>query len=339
MKFRGNNLFNYATSELTQDAFICWLLSHLTEECYNFDINIRECARKFIEKVFDKKHIKLDHDFKINTIKRQYRKIDILVEIQDYKIIIEDKTFTSSHDNQINRYKGILMEEGVPEEKIICVFYKIIEQSRKENVDFEYNREILLEILSEFKDKISNQIFVDYFEYLKFIDYEVDSFKNEKIEKWTYKSNIGFFEHLRNGILAREYVDWSYVANPRGGFMALWIYNILNSDELVKAGFDKSTIGEVYLQIENNDERNIIAVKYSLNDDEDREMEYFTYREMVLENKVKIMQYFNDKIGSQFYKSKNVFGKSMTVGYIYYNECDYEEKIFLMKELLKNIKI
>ena len=27
-----NNLFNYATSELSQDAFLCWLASYALEE-------------------------------------------------------------------------------------------------------------------------------------------------------------------------------------------------------------------------------------------------------------------------------------------------------------------
>ena len=30
---KKTNLFYYATSELSQDAFICWLLSHCLKEC------------------------------------------------------------------------------------------------------------------------------------------------------------------------------------------------------------------------------------------------------------------------------------------------------------------
>ena len=37
--------------------------------------------------------------------KKQYKSIDVLLTVNDkYKIIIEDKTYTSEHDDQLNRY-------------------------------------------------------------------------------------------------------------------------------------------------------------------------------------------------------------------------------------------
>lgn len=76
-----NNIFNFATSELSQDAFICWLCNWV-----NFDDNdlsedkkkLKELATDFIEKMSGEKL----GDRKVN-IKRQYQKIDVLLEIQN----------------------------------------------------------------------------------------------------------------------------------------------------------------------------------------------------------------------------------------------------------------
>lgn len=44
------NLFSYATSELSQDAFVCWLLESASPEYEELDIELHECVAKFIQK-------------------------------------------------------------------------------------------------------------------------------------------------------------------------------------------------------------------------------------------------------------------------------------------------
>ena len=43
-----NNLFNYATSELSQDAFLCWRASYALEAAEPDDA-LRSCAREMLE--------------------------------------------------------------------------------------------------------------------------------------------------------------------------------------------------------------------------------------------------------------------------------------------------
>ena len=45
------NLFGYATSELSQDAFICWLLSYAIEGGASKDAALHGCAVEFLRKV------------------------------------------------------------------------------------------------------------------------------------------------------------------------------------------------------------------------------------------------------------------------------------------------
>ncbi|MYD32112.1 MAG: hypothetical protein F4X01_11115 [Nitrospira sp. SB0661_bin_20] len=48
------NLFSYATSELSQDAFICWLLEWSLPQYRQTDTKLHECAVNFIRKLFEK---------------------------------------------------------------------------------------------------------------------------------------------------------------------------------------------------------------------------------------------------------------------------------------------
>ena len=90
------NIFKYATSELSQDAFICYFLSFAKEKFKNEYKNEYDISKKFLKKF----HIKED----IEDIKKQYKHIDILVITKNYILIIEDKTYTNEHNNQIIKY-------------------------------------------------------------------------------------------------------------------------------------------------------------------------------------------------------------------------------------------
>ena len=98
-KNKENNLFMWATKELSQDAIVAWLL--------NMDNNIGEKFLKAMIKVQPKVDI-LPNDFKIVNIKTQYEKIDVLVDIEHNgitdAIIIEDKADTFLHDYQMLKY-------------------------------------------------------------------------------------------------------------------------------------------------------------------------------------------------------------------------------------------
>ena len=106
-----NNLFEYATSELSQDAFICWLASYAHENAEK-DEALNECARKMLEMFVEDFKGK---NFKLLNVERQVDNIDVLLTVDCegviYKIIVEDKTYTSEHNNQLERYKDNLKKQ------------------------------------------------------------------------------------------------------------------------------------------------------------------------------------------------------------------------------------
>ena len=97
------NIFSLATSELSQDAFFTWLLQWGDNSCLKINKELNAVAQSFIK-------IIVGEEIKIKTVKagRQWKNIDIWAEINDdIFIVIEDKTNTSDHSKQLERYKII----------------------------------------------------------------------------------------------------------------------------------------------------------------------------------------------------------------------------------------
>ncbi len=99
-----NNIFNFATSELSQDAFLCWSINWINE---SENYQLYEYGKAMLDLLLgDKKQ----DCYKEVRIYRQYAKIDVLILFKDseknpHALIIEDKVGTSEHGNQMLRYK------------------------------------------------------------------------------------------------------------------------------------------------------------------------------------------------------------------------------------------
>lgn len=318
MNMKRNNLFQFATSELSQDAFICWLMNFASKKHQHEDLILSECAKEILSMFIQSKE-----DVVVTKISKQYKNIDVLIEVNDkYNIIIEDKTFTNIHDNQINTYKQTLTDEK--RNNIICVYYKIIEQPFEEKNVVNVTRKDLINWFSKYVDRTSNIIFKDYYDYLLSIESSVNKYKTEPIKNWLHHNGHaykGFFTHLiENRIvrLDRSY-GWQYVANPSGGMQALWWYN-LTQEELKRCNLSTEYLSNMYLQIENN----IIAVKIKGNTEKSNSIRWSLYSYIKEQ-----VPYFNKKTFRN--------GQWMTVGYIEYDEKNYREKIELMERVMESI--
>lgn len=102
-----SNLFRYAKKELSQDAVICSILSKEN------DPRALAFLKEMIthNPICSENSIPLPVSFEIvqNSLKQQDGHIDIFLEIRDnsgkqYAVIIEDKTETSMHDQQMTQY-------------------------------------------------------------------------------------------------------------------------------------------------------------------------------------------------------------------------------------------
>ena len=387
-----NNIFNFATSELSQDAFICWLCNWV-----NFDDNslsedekkLKLLATEFIEKMLGEKL----EDRKVN-IKRQYQKIDVLLEIQnktefitneneknpvvDIYVIIEDKVGTGLHSNQIEIYTKLISEKNKNINKgkalIKTVYYKIYDEDNmerlKENgVNVILGRENILELLKEYKDKINNSIFENYHNYLSNIETDVNSYEKKNLEDWNSNCYIGFFKELKNeknllehAIGRQKDCSWGYVNNSSGGFMGMWWFPL--SEEKINK-LTETSDEDIYLQIEQYNQKNIIAIKYSVpkknkNNKElskedfekkvtiasEKRKELFSKLKNKLENELKdilkcenkpenIKKFENILKNEKFQKKYFRAGQYMTVGYLEFeNIDDCKDKIKILQYAL-----
>lgn len=100
-----HNLFAFATSELSQDAFFCWAL-----DCLNRDEDspLYGLGRSFWALLSGRKNDALPK-IKGVVIRRQFKHVDVLALVVYSKrtidaLVIEDKVNTSEHDDQIQTY-------------------------------------------------------------------------------------------------------------------------------------------------------------------------------------------------------------------------------------------
>ena len=102
------NIFDFATSELSQDAILAWILSWADPSMRENDESLHVVAQKLVRTLLN-----AEDSFVINKIEvgRQWQNIDIWAEINDdVFLIIEDKTNTTIHDDQLERYRKIAQD-------------------------------------------------------------------------------------------------------------------------------------------------------------------------------------------------------------------------------------
>ena len=216
------NLFTFATSELSQDAFICWLLSWADAKYQDKDRSLHECAVNFIAAMFAKHSLPALDKVDSVEVKKQDKFIDVVCVInKKYVILIEDKTNTKEHSGQLEKHLNEIKSRKPSPEKIIPIYYKSEDQSNYSNVlknDFvPFLRTDILGVLATYTGK--NPILIDYREHILNIQKRVDSYKTVPIADWQSRSWAGFYLYLQDALKQGQ---WSYVPNQSGGFYGFW---------------------------------------------------------------------------------------------------------------------
>lgn len=181
MNIKKPNLFKFATSELSQDAFFCWLLSWLEEESENNE-ELKKVAFQFLQVLTENK-LKLETGRTDGQIKvyRQKKNIDIIIELLSYNrvIIIEDKL--NGYDSQIKQlnYRDVILKDDkenltkrYTNDQILSIYIKTgIIDSRDNKLERKpieatlIDLDIIHNILNEHHS--DNSIFSDFKDYIK----------------------------------------------------------------------------------------------------------------------------------------------------------------------------
>ncbi len=223
------NLFRHATNELSQDAFLSWLFEYADEKYIAEPLH--DCSTELLKKLFNKQKIPFPTNVTSLKIKRQKtfyvdkkkRSIDILCFINDeYIVLIEDKTNTSDGTKKLNAYREHL-EVQYPTYKIIPIYFKTGFQLDFNHVHTakyqEFLRDEFLAVLAKYNDKISNDIFHDYYAYLNNIESQTLEYEDKVVGKWNGYQWQGFYKVL-HAQLGKG--NGAYVHNHSGGFWGYW---------------------------------------------------------------------------------------------------------------------
>lgn len=166
---------------------------------------------------------------------RQWENIDIWAEIffidgTKTLLVIEDKTFSGEHSNQLERYKkqaeDYCSAEGFD---LICTYFKIgSEPTRDINAIKEkgfhiVTRKEIITCLQPYRDA-EHSILKDFTAYIDDLEAAHLAFETLPIEKWENLAWVGFYQYVEANMKIHW---WHYVNNPSGGFWNLcltWEY-------------------------------------------------------------------------------------------------------------------
>ena len=97
------NLFDYATKELSQDAFLRWLIENYNCECEGVCVQ----SIKLLSAFSGVDNLDSENISELKTY-AQWKNIDVLIhfkyEEKLYCIAVEDKVFSEEHNNQLQNY-------------------------------------------------------------------------------------------------------------------------------------------------------------------------------------------------------------------------------------------
>ena len=250
------NVFDYATKELSQDAMICWLLKWSEQQYQSTDEALHDCGGRFVRALLEKHNAPWPNEIQEIKIFQQDSSIDVLARIDGKQVLlIEDKTGTMDHSNQLKRYceavrNGDTQLLAVARKDLYPIYLKTGNQplaaDRRietiENCNYKiFNREDFLNVLNGYAGH--NSLLVDFRQHLQRLEDETNSYHDVKPSEWNHRQLEGFYIELEKRMTGAPRWNgpcWGYAANPAGG--VLWFVFAVNRVQ--------QTSHEMYLQIE-----------------------------------------------------------------------------------------
>ncbi len=211
------NIFNFATSELSQDAFVCWLVSWVN--C-DEDPVMQDCAKGFVALLYGlgrEEAVDRSAVTKIENLQRQYCHTDIyfqaMIAGKKVSFIIEDKTHTTHHSGQLERYLEEIRGDDVLEDEVVAVYFKTGYLHTWDRMAEDHGYRILdYKLLQSFLDahQTENLIFESYREFFRETYYE------------PYTTHYPrFLEGADLELLRHWYVQWEYMKELQSALAAL----------------------------------------------------------------------------------------------------------------------
>jgi len=226
------NIFKFATRELTQDAFIVWLLEWAKPLYKAENQQLHQLGKAFLQSLLAKQNIELGAVSELK-VQPQFRKIDVVVTFvmhgKKHAIIIEDKVHSQEHSNQLERYKKTIDRLKVPD-VIVPIYFKTGYQVNKKRIADKgylyYSIKDFVAVLSADKvAAIDHDVLTQYRQYLQqqeehydWADTQANNYLVKPLLEWTRWTCARFFHEYKDTFNA----GWGSVPTKRESLLAFW---------------------------------------------------------------------------------------------------------------------
>lgn len=225
------NLFDFATKELSQDAFLRWLLENFRDE--EIGKAAKALLAAFVAK-FAGRTLDVAEIVDVKT-EGQKERLDVVAEVyvgQERKLhlfLIEDKIASKAHDDQLKRYPSkVHCDEG----SLYPIYYKTGWMDKKEREEVEksglwkaFGTEEAFAALGGFADA-KNDILSDYVSHLGSIVRARENVASRPCAEWNFEEWRTYFRkelqpRIQNEVCPKiSFSDWVY----RGRYISFLSY-------------------------------------------------------------------------------------------------------------------
>lgn len=204
------NIFEYATKELSQDALICWLVACAAED----GGALQRCGQAFIGALMTHGREQQGRPCVVTDVSlpdKQYRGIDVYFQARVdgslVSVVIEDKTDTSMHSGQLERYRETVRRDDRPEDEFRLVYYKTgylynHERAQAETAGYTvFGAEDMQRFLAAQPAVESNDILIQYRDHIN----HIVSAREAALARWDWTYDFvqyEFMSRLRDALTA-----------------------------------------------------------------------------------------------------------------------------------------
>lgn len=236
------NLFRYATSELSQDAAIAYLLSWAEPSFQQTDSEAHGAGTALLRALLNQ-CVPPIANMTIQSVAagRQWEHIDVWCVINhDVLLIIEDKTGSAEHGEQIANYLRRAESfdwEGRPFSEIRAIYMKTGDETLKSLAKANcgvFLRQHLLAVLEPYSHS-TNTVVKEFARHLTEVEARSSAFLVTPPQDWTWQMVQGFYAEVERRMITDLGITdakWEQVNPPSGAFLALhWCWHDFPSQQ------------------------------------------------------------------------------------------------------------
>jgi hypothetical protein len=240
------NLFDQGTSELTQDAVLCWLLAWADAAYKGVDPALHAAGRALVAAMVASAGVAAPSGEYSVKVVRQEGHVDVTARIGDSLLIgIEDKTESGIHGGQLGRYIEHLRSAARRERRdLVPIYLKTGEVHERGAAEREGWRVLDRASLGPVLDAAiasgcDNGVLLEYRMWLAAREDAASAWRTVRVgAAWGPLAWQGLYAALDERLSWAPGRGWGYVSNPRGGFHGMWW------------GWYPVAEGELYLQLQ-----------------------------------------------------------------------------------------